>query len=836
MRHIIVFGVLFVTSLVSYSNVFCTTGTTSSLPGVAPEATSANVFPAPLQGCLASKCHEGIEPLMDHDSRMMKQIFERGARAGDRNGCVVCHGGNPAETEDKEKAHSGAPPEVAIDVFARFAGSMWINDKTCGECHPKHAYAMHRSSMNTDAGKMKAVMWGWGIDTDYRHRYGNYGVEDVDGGVPVFGTEAYKEYMVDMARRYPGAFPPRLEQLPEPDVDTIKENPQQAVYTYLRSCQRCHVGVRGGSNRGDHRGMGCAACHIPYSNEGFYEGNDPSILKDESGHLLVHTIQSSRRAKVVVNEKIYSGIPPSTCATCHSSGRRIGVSFQGLMTFPYNTPYDVKGQAQMPLHGNRYLYIQEDQHHSFESREGNPQGGLTCQDCHTTTSMHGNGNIGATTLATVEVECVDCHGTVDRYPWELPAGFGDEFGKEPDRAKARGLADSPMEIQGLGTGYPARDGYLLTSRGNPFGNVVKDGDDVILHSATGLDFKVPALKRLARDEAWQNPLKAKTAMARVTKHLETLECYACHSTWAPQYYGFYLKVDYSGDNSSVDWIKSGSTRKKDGNTAESGRDGTIRMQKGKGFGGYVYSRWEEPVLGMNGEGRVSPLVGVLQQITSVVAPDEEIMVQNKIWRTSPGIEGGGGQGQRCIDLTPVNPHSVTKAARECVDCHASPKAQGYGTHYGKYMDRSTHDIYADVTGADYTPVGLNSKVQIAAVSDLPMNLAQIVNRDGGQLQTVGYHWPLSGPLTRDQREHVERAGVCIACHQDIPDGSMPMAVLGRIADMGNIQFRTDRDHSGLLRQNNIYMAWIKVAGGVGIVVLFVLGLLYLARRHRSVPD
>jgi len=33
------------------------------------------------------------------------------------------------------------------------------------------------------------------------------------------------------------------------------------------------------------------------------------------------------------------------------------------------------------------------------------------QDCHTTNSMHGNGNIGTTTLAGVEVECADCHET-----------------------------------------------------------------------------------------------------------------------------------------------------------------------------------------------------------------------------------------------------------------------------------------------------------------------------------------------------------------------------------------------------------------------------------------
>ena len=28
----------------------------------------------------------------------------------------------------------------------------------------------------------------------------------------------------------------------------------------------------------------------------------------------------------------------------------------------------------------------------------------------------------------MEIECTDCHGTPAKYPWELPLGWGDEFG------------------------------------------------------------------------------------------------------------------------------------------------------------------------------------------------------------------------------------------------------------------------------------------------------------------------------------------------------------------------------------------------------------------------
>lgn len=102
---------------------------------------------------------------------------------------------------------------------------------------------------------------------------------------------------------------------------------------------------------------------------------------------------------------------------------------------------------------------------------------------------------------------------------------------------------------------------------------MKDGKKVILHSATGLDFQVPLLKRLAMDEGWKSP-DAMVAMSKVTKHQESLECYACHASWVPQCYGCHVQVNYGKDKDGkpyedTDWIAGGSERFDDGQTAES---------------------------------------------------------------------------------------------------------------------------------------------------------------------------------------------------------------------------------------------------------------------------
>lgn len=309
-----------------------------------PSLAVGSGYPAPEKGCLSAKCHADIGSIRNRDSEMLNQIFKKGELLGDPNGCVICHGGNPFETEKKDNAHCGAPQGGTLDVYVPFPGSMWINHKTCSQCHPKHVYAMHRSVMNTEAGKIQGAMWGWGASTGYKHLYGNYDLKDLDGPVPVFGTETYSNYIQKYMKSFPDIFPLSLRQVPEANLLTLSEKPEQAIFTYIRSdCQRCHVGVRGRDKRGDFRGMGCAACHIPYSNEGLYEGTDKSIPKEKAGHLLVHTIQATRKAKVTVNGKTYSGIPHETCASCHNRGKRIGVSYQGLMEFPYGTPFNAEG-------------------------------------------------------------------------------------------------------------------------------------------------------------------------------------------------------------------------------------------------------------------------------------------------------------------------------------------------------------------------------------------------------------------------------------------------------------------------------------------------------------
>ncbi|MBW1842573.1 MAG: cytochrome C, partial [Deltaproteobacteria bacterium] len=304
-------------------------------------------------GCITQECHRGIMKIKPDELPMMQQIKMNGLQHGDPDGCVICHGGNP-KAKEKEEAHNGIPPTMfkapGPKTYYPDPGSIWIAENSCGVCHPGYVYRAKLSLMNTEAGKIQGNLHTWGVKevSDFKVPWANYTLEDMDGIDPIGTTETYKIYMRNMIQMYPKQYPTSLKELPLPTLDEIKKDPKLAGFTYQRhDCQRCHIGVRGRSKRGDYRGMGCSACHMPYSNDGYYEGKDKSIKKDEPGHILKHRIIGNRKT---------GGIPVESCNSCHNRGKRIGVSYQGLMEFPYGSPFNSKGGMQKKLHTKTYLF------------------------------------------------------------------------------------------------------------------------------------------------------------------------------------------------------------------------------------------------------------------------------------------------------------------------------------------------------------------------------------------------------------------------------------------------------------------------------------------------
>jgi hypothetical protein len=251
-----------------------------------------------------------------------------------------------------------------------------------------------------------------------------------------------------------------------------------------------------------------------------------------------------------------------------------------------------------------------------------------------------------------------------------------------------------------------------------------------------------------------------------------------------------VQVTYGKDKEGkpyhdTDWISSGSERKEDGSTAESPL-GTKGIQSpGKVFETRSYLRWEDPVLGINGEGRVTPLMPGCQVVYTVIDRNNKTIALNQVAKSEDEQqELGQKRTPLAIDMAPVQPHSAQRIARSCESCHNNPKAMGYGIAGGVFQTRYVEDIVEDLidqkTGRPIPKEG-NYKIQVPKIADLDFDWSTII-KDGEQVQTVGTHWPLSRALPKEMREAMERTGLCMGCHKEMSND----ALWSKVANPGQL--------------------------------------------------
>lgn len=705
---------------------------------VAPDQASA-------KGCLS--CHQGIGVI---NERM--QPFLLAAVSG-REGfeCAVCHEGKP-DALTREEAHAGMWPNPA---------SMWVvsEGQGCGKCHSdkgalktvmsrplengpaggqllvvkselsdpsgntgtNHVYRLQRSLMALETGKANKTLSSNGVILKGTFPYSNFDMDDPDGAVPSVGSREYKEWIGLAVDRGLITLLPEVKAIP-----TFEEGkamglaPAQAAFAdmHRKQCARCHVWGEGRDKRGDHRAGGCASCHVLYTNDALYEGNDSTIPKDRGPHPMRHQITRA--------------IPSQQCNHCHTRGKRIGTTFGGMIEHQYvgsgkTPPWDEEASPQEKLYTKEYNNVRPDVH--FER-------GMDCADCHTSIDVHGDGNIYPVTFFQVEIGCADCHGTPAQYPWELPVGYG-----------------TPVELEGSrGTFEKEGRQYLITTRGNPRTRWIKEGDKAfVLSIYSGKKYEVPLLKERQLKDSWKTQ-QGKVAMGVVNQHMDKMECYACHAAWAPQCYGCHVKYDMRKDG--VDWALSAVNRDR-----STGKQTVTRTKGDIDLENVGFIRWERPILGVNYKNRVTPLVPGCQTVWTFVDEEGKVGALNQINLTSDGLNAP--------TLAPLQPHANSAVARTCESCHTDPKTLGYGEGKSRSSGILEGDkaLFADQGPGLFgdIPSSTRAKPQIPAIPDFPYSWDQLVTRSGKQVQNMPL--PQDRPLSEEERNRAEREGLCVACHK-----------------------------------------------------------------------
>jgi hypothetical protein len=526
-------------------------------------------------GCDATGCHQGIEnvaPAMNF-------------------ACTQCHQGN-GNTSDKVAAHSG--------MYAN-PSDLRVIDQTCAACHLDKVDNAKKSLHATMAGMIGATRYDWGVQDRASH-FGTYDISDDDGIVP------------------PGAVG-SLTKIPRYDPGSPDGFNNSPADDYLRNqCLRCHLWSGGHERAGDYRNSGCAACHMVYNDDGRYTGGDQAILACQDDPACMESL--GRKAFPRLHQ-LTPKIPEFQCIHCHNRGGRTGVSFIGTMeSDAYGSPWTATGGKQPQLHGKNYNHLSADIHY---------ERGMSCIDCHTGQDLMGDGNIWQKKEQAVEIECTDCHGTIDQ----------------------------------ISTGQ--------TSWGNPLPNIVVHADQTVALTSKlyGTQHNVPQIANATPPP----PSMGHTAMRGVAKHMEVLECYGCHARWTPQCYGCHAKQDLR--STGRDWIDPLENTTDPTKTAKKAAADASQLAYGWSET-RSYLRWETPVIGINAttEGNlVAPFIPGCQVFFTQIGQDGNAIIHNQTYTTVDGTSG--------IAQNPIQPHTISDRPRRCEDCHNNTKALGLGT--GTYV-------------------------------------------------------------------------------------------------------------------------------------------------------
>jgi hypothetical protein len=176
--------------------------------------------------------------------------------------------------------------------------------------------------------------------------------------------------------------------------------------------------------------------------------------------------------------------------------------------------------------------------------------GMHCVDCHFSQDAHGNGYLYGEVSAAIEIQCVDCHGTVDRYPTLKTSG---------PAAPPGGHDLTTLRNEDGSLRFEWRDGKLFQRSAVTPGlewqvDLVKDSVDPANphYNAKAARAKLMALGGSMR---WGPGI---LAVDRAHKDSEMM-CITCHTSWTTSCAGCHLPIEANW-KSAINHFEGGERR------------------------------------------------------------------------------------------------------------------------------------------------------------------------------------------------------------------------------------------------------------------------------------
>ncbi len=379
-------------------------------------------------------------------------------------------------------------------------------------------------------------------------------------------------------------------RLHDPLLDFMGSNNHPGDYR-SSGCTACHV-VYANDRSPTHSGW-----YSKYGNQGLSFSADQAIRKDERGHPIIHQFTRAIPTSQCMNCHMHQGnlfVNPYLGFTWWD--QETDAKFMYPKTQKVVTPEDLVNSLRdnpeaarraacggiwifwkrfpelnlkltntqfADYHGHGWIFravFKHDRQGNLRDRDNNlisaddPQKfgkavhlkdehlahGMQCADCHFDVDVHGNGLLYGEPRAATTIECIDCHGTIEKRPTLITSGNGGLWS---------GSQITNVDLRGDNTAWGPRffwQGNKLFQRSSMAPDLIWEVPqtiDTIDPTSSHYNAKSAYAKTLLRDgKTWgavPPPSKCKRNLAHDNSNVS---CQICHSSWATSCFGCHLPM------------------------------------------------------------------------------------------------------------------------------------------------------------------------------------------------------------------------------------------------------------------------------------------------------
>ncbi len=345
--------------------------------------------------------------------------------------------------------------------------------------------------------------------------------------------------------------------------------------------------------------------------------------------------------------------------------------------------------------------------------------GMQCNDCHFAQDNHGNGKIYGEPRAAVEIDCIDCHGTIRRKASLVTSG--------PAAPEGGRHLDTLRTPWGLRRFEWRGDGGLIQrsmSAENKEWEVVQTADSVTPGNVH-FNMKSFRAKLMTKDGTVASP------MAQGDEDLahpnSSMTCYSCHTSWTPTCFGCHLQMTANARKPMLH---------NEGLTT-------------RNYTSYNFQVLRDDIYMLGVDGTVTGHRIAPARSSCAILVSSQNANRDWLYYTQQTISAPGFSGQAFSTFVP---HTVrAKETKQCSDCHVSAANDNnawmaqlllQGTNFMNFMGRYIY-VATGKKGLEAVAVAEHDEPEAIYGSDLqriayPSNYKKFVDRQRA-LTTTFHH-------------------------------------------------------------------------------------------------